>query len=405
MTESKTLIKKLSFRKICVTLSVFIIIYLTDSLLFATSTITYFTLARRVIPVMFAVAMLFCVKHFSLPFVAAVVSIMLSMTIYLVDNTGYFYISAVALLICGYGYSYLVSLEEFEDAFIKWMRIIAIVSLIAFWLGTTIKSLSFIPTITNSVDNEYKFLFLTNIPVSSSLSRRNLGPFWEPGVYQIYLNMALIFVFRRQGKTMLPDAILFVLTLLTTLSGASILPLPFILMAYLVNSLKNKSIKPYIAVFVILLVGVALLQTGAFDEILEKVFREDDGLSSGFRLGSAWANLVLALKYPFFGASPAIQDQLRGEIIQSINGVFTEGNTNTMLGYFSYFGIFVGSFFCYKIFGFCRRMSQNILGALCLFVAVFIMTSNENLILSTLPFVLMFLTPKKDTNKNEVQKL
>lgn len=402
MTETKTLFKKSSIRPLLVTIGVFIIIYLTDTLLFATSTVSYFTLARRFVPVAAAAAMLFFIKRFSLPFVFVVISIAVSLSLFMANNSGYFYISVIALLLCGYGCSFLISLEEFEDAFIKIMRVIAIVSLITFFFGATIKLISFIPTVTNSAGYDFKVLFLSNIPLSESRARRNCGPFWEPGVYQIYLNIAIIFVLHRQKKTMWFDSVLFLTTLLTTLSGASILPLPFIIMAYLISNLKNKSAKPFILVFVVLCAVVLLFQTGAFDEIITKVTGEDGGLSSGFRLGSAWANLVATVRYPFFGASPEVQDQLRMEIIYSINGYYTEGNTNTMIGYFAYFGVFVGAFFCIKIFSFCKRISQNFLGALCLFVAMVIMTSNENLILSALPYVLMFILPEKDKNSTKL---
>ena len=378
-----------------VILSVFLIIYLTDTLLFATSTISALTLARRFVPVIIAAIMLFTQKAIDFSLVFVFFSLFISMLLYY--GNLYFYVSAIALLFCGYAYSKYVSLEEFEDAFIKWMRIIAIVSLIGFFFGSVIKTIGFLPTVTNTVYRSYKVLFLTNIPISDSLSRRNLGPFWEPGAYQYYLNIALIFVLHKQGKMMWFDTALFLITLLTTMSGAAILPLPFIMLAYIVNNRKANSIKPFIFICAIAILGVILLQTGRFDEILNKITGEqDDGFSRGFRIGSAWANLQMAIKYPLFGANPALQDELRLETIQSLNGYATSGNTNTFLGYASYFGVFVGVYLCNKLYGFCRRMSQSGFGTFCLFIALFLMTSNENLILSALLYVLMFLQLKSD---------
>lgn len=382
--------KKIENKNKVIIFTVFVIIYLTDTLLFATSTISILNVARRLIPVVVAVFMFFIVKSIDYVLVLVVLSMFFSMILH--NGNSYFYISAIALLYCAYACSKYISLEEFEEAYIKCMRLIAIISLIAFFLGGIIKSIGFIPTVTNTADNTYKTLFFTNIPVSDSLSRRNLGPFWEPGVYQYYLNIALIFTLHKESKTMSYDVILFIVTLLTTLSGAAILPLPFIFLAYVLNSKDRKNIKPYIYVIVFLFLGLLLLQTGMFDEIINKILgKEDDGLSRGFRIGSAVANIKMAIKYPFFGADPTLQGELRAETIQSLNGYATEGNTNTLLGYASYFGIFVAGYLWKRLYGFCRQISATTFSTVCLFIAIFLMTSNENLILSAPLYVLMFL--------------
>ncbi|MBO5105936.1 MAG: hypothetical protein J6C29_03460 [Clostridia bacterium] len=373
-----------------ISIVVFIVIYLTDTLLFATSTITLLNLARRFIPVIIAAFMFFVIKSADSALILVILSMFSSMVLY--RENLYFYISAIALLYCAYACSKYISLEEFEEAYIKWMRIIAIISLVCFVLGGVIKSIGIIPTVTNTADNTYKTLFFTNIPVSNSLSRRNLGPFWEPGVYQYYLNIALIFVFHKEDKKMKYDVVLFIVTLLTTMSGAAILPLPFIFLAYVLNSKDRKNVKPYIYVIVFLFLGILLLQTGMFDEIINKILgKNDDGLSRGFRIGSAVANIKMAIQYPLFGADPTLQGELRAETIQALNGYATEGNTNTLLGYASYFGIFVAGYLWKRLYGFCRQISATTFSTVCLFIAIFLMTSNENLILSALLYVLMFL--------------
>jgi len=388
-----------------VALSVFAIIYLTDTLLFATSNITQLTTARRVVPVVIAVISIFRIPRIHFSVLLAAGSIFISMLLYMRDSSAYFYISAIALLICGYTYSYAVSLEEFEDWFIKWMRVIAVASLVGFFFGTVLKQINLFPWIRNTIGYSYRTFILTNIPYSDSLARRNLGPFWEPGVYQYYLNMALIFVLHRQSKTMWFDAGLFLVTLLTTLSGASILPLPFILLAYVMNNRQNRSMKPYLFIIAMLVLGIILLETGMFDEILRKITGEDDGLSSGFRIGSALANLKMTVRYPLFGASPGVQDQMRLETILDLNGVATSGNTNTFLGYTSYFGVFVGFFYWKRLYGFARKLSRSTFAAVCLFVALFLMTSNENLALSALLYVLMFLKPTSADGSAEINSI
>lgn len=375
-------------------ISVLIIIFLTDSLLFSTSNIAILNLIKRFSPVLLAFAFILFNKFKILPGVLfACISIALTMVYVGRVFDGYSYITQISLLLCGYYYSTLVSFEEFKKFFIQWMRIIAIVSLVAFLLDSVIRGISFIPTITNSVDNSYKCLFFTNVPLSTSFGRRNWGPFWEPGTYQCYLNMALLFSVFSDYKKKNFDILLFIVTALSTMSGAAILPMPFIILAYLFNSNKAFKEKKFFLIFFMCITIIVAIGSGAFDEVIEKATGgvSEENYSSGFRIGSMEANIKAALKYPLLGAPPETQDEMRKEIIGEITGRPSIGNTNTLFAYFSYYGILVGCYYTSRLIAFTKNLSVNVVSRIFIFLAIFLATSNENLMSSSLINVLLFI--------------
>lgn len=381
-------------------LSVLFIIYITDSLMFATNSNSLFIMAKRFLPILVAAFLLLKVQTIDLTIILVSFSILLSAFFAGKILDGYFYFTEIGLLIFAYYYSKLVSFEKFADMFIKLMRIIAIVSLFGFAFSSIIRQASFIPTIINTVGNTYKTLILTSVPTSASLARRNVGPFWEPGAYQFYLNMALLFTVYRKPKKWMLDALLFSATAVTTMSGAAILPIPFILIAFFWDA-RFKHADKYIAFALMLTVSIVVLYyAGLFDEILVKLsFAENESNSAGFRIGSAIANIRSTLAYPLFGASPEYQDAIRAEVIESLNGHSTEGNTNTFFGFFSYFGIFVGSYFAYRLYKFTSCFSDKTFSRISIFLAIFLATSNENFITSIILIVFMFLKKEGKTEK------
>lgn len=389
-------IKCLSRRnRIILFLSVLFTIYITDSLLFATSDIRILNIARRLLPLCIGIIALLYYGRIDKYVLAICVSVFISMILAGRLTNGVFYITQIGIFIFAYYYTKLVDFDLFADCYLIWMRIIAIISLTCFLFSKQIYILSFIPTIRNVSNYNFKSLFFTNVPLSLSLARRNWGPFWEPGVFQFYLNVALLLSFFRRQQNWFLDVMLFIVSDLTTLSGASLLPIPFILLAYLLNE-ENRSVLERIEVFLLLSIGIFLIFfMGYFDEIIFKIIGVGvDSGSMGYRLGSAIANIRATLAYPLFGASPEYQDSLRENAIFLLNGVRTSGNTNTILGYFASFGIFVGGYLSYRLYRSTSVFTDVLVSRICILLAIVLMTSNENLMQSSLLVVLVFLKQK-----------
>lgn len=374
------------------------VVYITDSLLFATTgNYNIFGLMSRLSPLVLIVIWTFHDRIITLPRmdIFVIASIVISALLCHSISSTAFYLSQIILIVFARLLSHRISFERFVYYFIKIMKIIAIVSLIGFVFSSFFVSLGFIPTLKNTAGNQFKFLFFTNIPIRGVSARRNWGPFWEPGCFQYYINMATLFSLFFQQKTWKFDVTLFVLTTMTTLSGASILPLPFIVLAYLFSQSENRKGKMSSLIFVAI-ITVAFcyaIGTGYFDEIINKVVGTGDVVSksAGYRVGTMLGNMKAAIMHPLFGATPSVQEEIRRETIHSLNGVFSQGNVNTITGYFSYYGVIVGTYFTRKIYRITGLINANTLSRIFAFIAIVIMTSNENLMQSMLLIVLMYM--------------
>jgi len=374
---------------------VFVIVYFTDSLLFATNRLLFFYIAKRLGVV--ALSIVFFLRYFyrhrtfikrDIITFFMIFSILISMVQAGRIANGYSYITQIACFLFALSFSYEYRMEKFIEKYLFVMKIIAITSLVGYLIGDLLVKVDIIPTITNSTGKSFKSLIFTNIPLTSFSRRRNWGPFWEPGVFQVYLNIALFFsLFSSSNKSKI-DSVLFLLTLLTTLSGAALIPAILIIGAYLFEKKNLKS-----GSFVILL-GCLLfwfMVTGMYNEILSKIFGGVQNTSFAHRYVSIIANFKSFLRHPFFGASPEYQDELRSRMLYSLVGMNSSGTTNTFISYFSYYGGFVGSVILYRHWKFVKAQVKSNLAAVMVFIAIFIATSNENLTASLLICVLPFL--------------
>ena len=145
------------------------------------------------------------------------------------------YIQRIILIWLAYSISVLFDRAMVIDCYIKVMRFIAIYSLICFVLTPIILNLPF--PILASGDATYKNLIFTNV---STTIYRNFGPFWEPGAFQIYLNLALFFILRDKSRFRVVDIVLFSLCVISTLSTTGILVLGLVFLYYVCGSSYNK---------------------------------------------------------------------------------------------------------------------------------------------------------------------
>lgn len=191
----------------------FVIIYITDTLMFATNSVCAFLYVKRFGVIFIAAAMVLYRNAKNREGIQPVIiflsgSIMISAILAGRFTTGYSYYTMIACIWLAYLFSREYSVEQFSYCFCRVMRIIAIVSLIGWLFASMITSVGAIPVITNTVGVKYKNLFLTVVPVLAHHAKRNMGPFWEPGAYQVYLNVALYFtLFIEKHKKKALDAV------------------------------------------------------------------------------------------------------------------------------------------------------------------------------------------------------
>lgn len=381
----------------------FIIIYMTDSLLLATNANRFFINLNR-FGVVFLAMCVFLKNAIAKNNKVQVYMILMSVSIIISAVqanrliNGYSYYTMIAGMWLAYMLSNDISLEDFAHSYCNIMRIIAIVSLVAWIFAQQIISMNFLPTITNTVGARYKFLFFTATNMRRDIAKRNMGPFWEPGAYQVYLTVALfftLFIDKRKHKTV--NLVIFILASLSTLSGAALIPILILITAY---AFEKKRIKSAVFSLVILCSIGILFSTGAFDDITTKIKGESENNSITYRLIGIEGAFKGFVESPIFGSTPERNEQIKTELAIKYLKQTYASNTNTYLNFLAYYGIFVGGFMLIKTFKlFYKNVSSPIAALLC-FGAYFISTSNENMMGSLLIIFMAFLKNRAEIEDN-----
>jgi len=136
---------------------------------------------------------------------------------------------------------------------------------------------------------------------------RNSGPFWEPGAFTVFLNIALMFNIFVNNKLFDKKNVLFIIAIITTLSTAGYLSLFFTVVAVLL--LLNPSVKkilalaPMIILFTVFIINMPFLLPKIKDNV---IIAENDNSS---RFGSALSDYQLIYKNPVLGYGKDIQNK------------------------------------------------------------------------------------------------
>lgn len=400
MKESMKLKKKLDLIKNCKLFTngilVLFLILSTDTILFKTNQeplLRY--ISWTLICISAFVGILFQYHRLGDEFIYLILmcaAILLSMSI-TQDLTGG-YIFKIVLLIFGLCFTRWIELKTFSKLYIWWMKLIAIVSLLAIVFQSDILHMKFIPTISNGLYT-FKSLGLTNLligaaPVSAGIPLvRNYGPFWEPGVFQIYLVIALIFSLFLSSKINYIDCIIFGVTILTTFSTAGYIVLVIVLLAFFYKK-GYIGTKVLIIISILIILVVLLVNKDLSRFVLGKLTGSASSAdSTNARWYSLISNIYISIIEPL-GVGPNNLEAAMTDFKTTfgINVNFT--NVNGLLQNFIIFGIPFGLIYTYRLYRFVKGIACNTIVAFILFVAVILEMSNEPLLYSAFFCTVLF---------------
>lgn len=240
-----------------------------------------------------------------------------------------------------------LSKEEYIESFTSIMMFLAICSLVTYILFIVAPSVVYrFPIHTWRMGRtQFANMFLAAVPVSMNDYYRNFGIFYEPGIYQIFINIALLFeLFYR--NTNVKRVIVWVMTIITTLSTNGVISCGILLFAYglkLVGRTSDKQAKKRRLRFLVL--GTALVfcfiyfyGTGVIDNRLFNKFTTTRTSGTIFdRLNAITYALDKFFSDPIFGVGHThLQD--------AYNITFTPLNWFMFYGFL--FGLAANVFYC-----------------------------------------------------------
>lgn len=181
---------------------------------------------------------------------------------------------------------------------------------------------------------------------------RNGGIFREPGVYQIYLNIALLFYYQI-NKDKLIDKFTgpILIAVFTTLSSAGIM-IAISILIYQTLQQKNRNIGTTITFIAFVLIAYIAIMA-SFDSIFYKLqMGKDESMSAFARYYSVSIPLKMWIDYPLFGCG---NEEFNELILHypADNGLRLNPYlvTNSLTVIFATSGVFLG---CLCLFGICK---------------------------------------------------
>ena len=283
----------------------------------------------------------------------------------------------VAILFC-----VKVPFRTFKDAFVYIMTFLAWVSMICYILYSLIPQMDALFTITRTDGTVFSNIFLYVSDTQEAL-KRNQGIFWEPGAYQAFIGVALIFELFSE-RVSFKRVALFVVTIISTLSTTGYIATIISFLIYYFKSIRSKD-GSSASIFGITLLSVAfivfLYQTSSnVSNPLMKVFNfyDNQGWADNTDLNSAsvrYFSIVMPLKA--FWERPLFGYGYEGLI--NYTKLYTDGmNTCTMINWFALYGVFFGTLMIRAYFRISKIFSNDGLVRILLFVFLFTVTMSEN---------------------------
>ena len=327
------------------------------------------------------------------------------------DSTNYIIIkiliiTAALLLTLNY------TVDEYITSFCESVYFIAVCSVILEIIAYVLPALVYsLPSIVGTGRAVTKSCLLAGVleDYLGTIAVRASGIFWEPGVFTIYLNLAIAFELFYKAQINKKYLIVEVLAMAFTFSTTGYIVFAWQLLCYGLfgrreTDSRSKNSNRVLFVFVVaVFLSLIVFSTNISDVVFAK-FTYIGGGSA--RKASVIINLQMALAHPIIGIGNdlAMHDEFVYLVARSpyIHGVAND-NTNTLLYLFAAYGIPFGMLFTIGTYRFGEWISRGRKRVTIIFFSIIVLLYiGENLKLSTLPFVITFFGYQWSRHQNNL---
>lgn len=276
-------------------------------------------------------------------------------------------ISLMLMYIAALIITQIMEFEEFKEKYLSIMFVLAVSSLIFFTVGLIAPQIpSAIPQWYPSrrVRNAGLYFYTWSNFFGMIDPSRNNGIFREPGMYQVFLNLALLFL-NGSSKNSMKYKILFAATILTTFSTTGIFAMICIIASDLFSYSVKMTKKEFMSL-VVMILGAIIIVNYIGDNAIQ-LFSKFDADTTSYVSFSERAEATLL----------DIKIWLESSIISPVVGVSYEkysrismGATNSLTGIVAQHGIVAGVFLLGSLMNLIRRGTKNRLQMLLYFMSI-----------------------------------
>jgi len=307
-------------------------------------------------------------------------------------------------------FSYLITKNEFIESYIKSVFIICSLSLLAYIIYILVGPLlsNNFPVVYYGDDESKSYInmFISYVTITMGLPR-NIAIFREPGVFQYFINIAIMFEFffiKRKTKPIIITV--FFITLITTFSSGGV-PIGLgLLLLFFLNSNHSIALKFQMIILVMLTVilGTYIVKiepdfNQRFEEMTTKV--DSDKTSFDVRYESIFNTIKASTVKPLYGLG------LTSGLIYIQDNYISYGTkdiTGTMFIFLATLGYPLGLFLFYLLWKSTINLSKSnsILTNLALYLLIILTTASQNLIFDDFLWLLFFSSYMVLNSDNEL---
>lgn len=377
---------------------VFLTIYVSnDTFFFGTNSIEFFVTLPRIMAIVLGVFLLtkqrdnVVVSRCLFPLILLVICYLLSCFYHheTITITGIY----LVYIIFAYLFCTRIDFESFWIIVDKIMYVIAIGAIVIELFAYTVPALlELFPSITN-IAGETIYVFGVGGIYKAflhTLAIRSNGIFWEPGVFQVYLNLMIAIQLFGKERINPIRVMVYIIGVLITFSTAGYVVLLFLFLLYLLASKTDITKKVLIgSLLVSAIIALTVVNyTFIYDNVMSKLV-EKNNYSATARYSSILCNIQLAFENPILGVGMAgMQNALFEKSLQNF-GIVATANTNGILYPLAAYGIPFGFVYIFGMYKFSNLWSNSRLKGALFFIFVFLLFTGERL-MSPLPYILMF---------------
>lgn len=198
-----------------------------------------------------------------------------------------------------------VTIKEFKEIFLKIMEVLSVLSLVSFAIFLVFGTLPGIHYIDGWIGTFYHTIGYGNI--NEGVHRmRNCGIFMEPGIFQMYLNMALLSLSTVEDISLDKAHRMFWLFSITLISTLSSMGYILFILVLIIFFIENRNLLPRFLkvnikgrVFIVVLLGVSLLFFELWSGVVTGIITSANSWAS--RHDDTLLTFLIARDYPIWG--------------------------------------------------------------------------------------------------------
>ncbi|PAW30082.1 hypothetical protein BKC07_04445 [Peribacillus simplex] len=317
------------------------------------------------------------------------------------DNSAFYFILVITIGLA-YFATELFDFIKFKSAYSMVISFLCLFSIIVTYTVLFFPNLfiGWLPSIYHGpnsmrfLDAGLNFVYLPEYGVQY----RNYSIFREPGVFQFYIIIALIFeLWINDGPPKKSRIFLYCITLVSTFSTVGLITGIIVLFSYLISDMKNSNnkVKWLIGVFVFFIAftlgyfKIPFVQEGLNDSFGKL---SGGGGSMASRSGSLISYFNAWYNKPFIGWGYTRGVYEAGELYLK---KYTEDNTNTIFTNLAFFGLAYGATYQYLLIKFVSLSKKDLVVKLIIFIVLMLTINSQRFIESMIIFMLLFYSISK----------